>query len=307
MSTSFVFEKSHIVLKNQQNWPIARKELIAAVMSERLLLNASNALQLPDCALHAWCDSKVFLQWIRNPDLRLSKFIVRQIDVIHHLSLPDDWNYCSTDENPADVATRPVTVATSKDRLKLWLEGPEYLKNIRETKPIAIQVKQVTATPATTTTSEGTLQHLIEAAPDWYTLKKRVRYLMAFTKYFCKKHAKNAGDKFAKPRLDAAYLDKAEKHLIAYVQRQSFGPVMEKLSENSPDCFEEIIKKLSLKTGKKNQSQKYLKDLRTLQSLRPRLRPDGILCVEGRLEAADLPTDEKNPLILPFKHASPGC
>ena len=140
-------------------------------MSVRLLHDASNALQLPDCTLQAWCDSKVVLQWIRNPDLRLSKFIARRIDVIHHLSLPDDWNYCSTDENPADVATRPVTAATSKDRLKLWLEGPEYLKNIQGTEPIAIQVKQVTAT---TTTSEGTLQHLIEAAPDWYTLKKRV-------------------------------------------------------------------------------------------------------------------------------------
>ena len=34
---------------------------------------------------------------------------------------------------------------------------------------------------------------------------------MAFTKYFFKKHAKNAGEKFAKPRLDAAYLDKAKK------------------------------------------------------------------------------------------------
>ena len=103
-------------------------------------------------------------------------------------------------------------------------------------------------------------------------------------------------------RLDCAALCEhliAEKHLIAYVQKQSFGPVMEKLSENSPDCFEEIIKKLSLKTGKK----KYLKDLLTLRCLRPRLRPDGILCVEGRLKAADLPTDEKNPLILPFKHA----
>ena len=143
------------------------------------------------------------------------------------MSLPDDWNYCSTDENPAHVATRPVTEATSKHRLKLWLEGPEYLKNIRGTEPIAVQVKPVTATPATTTISDGgTLQHLIEAAPDWYTLKNRVRYLMAFTKYFCKKHAKNAGEKFAKPRSDAAYMDKVEKHLIAYVQRQSFGPVI---------------------------------------------------------------------------------
>ena len=75
---------------------------------------------------------------------------------------------------------------------------------------------------------------------------------MTFTKYFCNKHAKNAGEKFVKPRLNAVYLENAEKHLITYVQRQSFGPGMEKLSENSPDRFEEIIKKLSLKAEKKN-------------------------------------------------------
>ena len=116
--------------------------------------------------------------------------------------LTDDWNYYSANENPADVATRPVTVVTSKDRLKL------YQKNIRGTEPFVVQVKQATAT---TTISEGTLQHLIEAAPDWCSLKKRVGYHMAFTKYFFKNHAKNAGKKFAKPRLDAAYLDKAKK------------------------------------------------------------------------------------------------
>ena len=119
---------------------------------------------------------------------------------------------------------------------------------------------------------------------------------MALTKYFCNKHAKNAGEKFAKPRLNAAYLENAEKHLITYVQRPSFGPDMEKLSEKSPDRFEEIIKKLSLKAGKKNQSQKYLKYPLTLRSFRPRIRLDGILCVEGILEAADLPTDKKNSL-----------
>ena len=50
VSTSFVFGNSHIVLENLQNWPIARKELIAAVMSVKFLHGASNGLQLPDCS-----------------------------------------------------------------------------------------------------------------------------------------------------------------------------------------------------------------------------------------------------------------
>ena len=45
--TAFVFEKSRIVLLCQQNWAIARKELVAAVMSAELLDTAAKALKLP--------------------------------------------------------------------------------------------------------------------------------------------------------------------------------------------------------------------------------------------------------------------
>jgi len=76
-SVSFVFGKSRVVLRNQQNWAIARKELVAAVMSAELMKAASDALQLPDCTQFFWCDSKVVLQWIKNPELRLAKFIYR--------------------------------------------------------------------------------------------------------------------------------------------------------------------------------------------------------------------------------------
>ena len=40
---SFVFGKSHIVLRSQQNWAIARKELVAAVTSVELMKSASDA------------------------------------------------------------------------------------------------------------------------------------------------------------------------------------------------------------------------------------------------------------------------
>ena len=43
----FVYGKSRVVLIHQQNWPIARKELIAAVMSAELMASAAKALGLP--------------------------------------------------------------------------------------------------------------------------------------------------------------------------------------------------------------------------------------------------------------------
>ena len=61
-STSFVFGKSRIILRHQQNWPIGRKELVAAVISVKLLDDAFKALRLPKCTKHFWSDSKVVLQ-----------------------------------------------------------------------------------------------------------------------------------------------------------------------------------------------------------------------------------------------------
>ena len=43
---AFVYGKSRVILIHQQNWPIARKELVAAVMSAELMASAAKALGL---------------------------------------------------------------------------------------------------------------------------------------------------------------------------------------------------------------------------------------------------------------------
>ena len=136
-STSFVFGKSRIILRHQQNWPIGRKELVAAVMSVKLLDDAFQALRLPKCTKHFWSDSKVVLQWILNPNLRLPKFIARRIEIIHRLSNLNNWKYCATDANPADVATRPLT-KSFYTRIEFWLKGPKFLT---QRKPTLIELQ----------------------------------------------------------------------------------------------------------------------------------------------------------------------
>ena len=96
-----VFGESRVVLKQQQNWPIAKKELFAAVISIELIAKAVDALQLQKC-------QKFLLQWLSNPELRLEKFTSRRIDRILLHSRPHKWHFCSTDDNPADVAYRPL-------------------------------------------------------------------------------------------------------------------------------------------------------------------------------------------------------
>ena len=103
-----MFGKSRVVLKHQQSWPIAKKELFAAVVSVDLMSQAQKVLQVPHCQKFFWCDSKVVMQWISNPDLRLEKFTARRIDRILLYSQSEEWHFCPTLQNSADVATRPI-------------------------------------------------------------------------------------------------------------------------------------------------------------------------------------------------------
>ena len=215
---SFVFGESHIVLRSQQYWAIARKELVAAVTSVELMKSASDALQLPKCTQHFWCDSKVVLQWISNPELRLPKFVARRIDIINRLSRPNQGKYCATDNNPADVATLPMTASTSSARMQLWLKGQVKIKT--DTSFVLVREARITTalSNGTVPKTRGTLYQMIEAAPNWYILKKKVAYLTAFTDFLLKRKRR---ERFEKPKLDGPYLERAMKRLVIYTQMRT--------------------------------------------------------------------------------------
>ena len=144
---AIVFGRSKVVLRNQDSWPIARKELVAAVTTAELSKQALNALELPGCKLYFWCDSCNVLQWIQNKDLRLDKFISRRrIAKILLYSEPESWRYCNTSVNAADVASRPDGVKKSELH-KLWFYGPEFLRQSEEIPVVessAVSIKIVT-------------------------------------------------------------------------------------------------------------------------------------------------------------------
>ena len=138
--------RSKVVLRNQNSWPIARKELVAAVTTVELSKQALNALELPGCKLYFWCDSRNVLQWIQNRDLRLDKFISCRITKIVLYSELESWRYCHPSVNPEDVASRRDGVKKSESR-KLWFNGLEFLRQsdkIRVVESSAVSVKRVT-------------------------------------------------------------------------------------------------------------------------------------------------------------------
>ena len=77
---------------------------------------------------------------------------------------------------------------------------------------------------------------MIESAPDLYTLKKRVAYLIAFKQYIVAKLQKRH---LCKPKPNADYLDNAFMDVVKFVQRTNFGAAIKPL-QKSLDAYDLI-------------------------------------------------------------------
>ena len=191
---SFLLGKSRLVLSNQSNWVISRKELEAAQICSELMLLASKALHRYRCSIHFWTDSQVVLKWIVNPDLHLARFVKRRVDKILVVSSREAWNYVITSVNPADVGTRESSVKHA-DAVNLWLNGPVFLRmegiepRTQDTCPI---VRVVTVNEKSLIDrGKSSFERLIESCPDLYSLKKRAAYLTAFKEFVFTKAKKD--------------------------------------------------------------------------------------------------------------------
>ena len=212
----------------------------AARLCSELVFAVSKSLQHLSCSFHLWTDSQVALKWIVNPDLHLPRFVKRRVDKIHLMTSACDWNYVQGCLNPADVGTREGSVRNS-DSFTLWLRGPPFLlQGSLEPKPVspAVVVRSASINlDLLSLKSDACLDRIIESAPDLYTLKKRVAYLIAFKQYIVAKSQKR---NLCKPKLDADYLDNAFMEVVKFVQKTHFGTAIKLLQEKSSDAYDLI-------------------------------------------------------------------
>ncbi|XP_062846427.1 uncharacterized protein LOC134325915 isoform X2 [Trichomycterus rosablanca] len=111
---------------------IPRLELTAAVVSVTVSNMLKEELSYTNVEEFFWTDSKVVLGYINNDARRFHTFVANRVQKIRHCSNPQQWAYISTDENPADNASRGRTI----DELlsSNWFTGPKFLWE-KEIKP----------------------------------------------------------------------------------------------------------------------------------------------------------------------------
>ncbi|XP_078495844.1 uncharacterized protein LOC144751858 [Ciona intestinalis] len=271
---------------------IPRLELAAAVLAVKADKWLRSQLNFPNCESIFWTDSCAVRQSICNVGKRFHTFVANRLAKIHRQTVPSQWKHVNSKLNPADIASRGMSVQNLiKSR---WLKGPTFLWQTEEFWPKPPEAKRVIPNEfqpidrkpiaVNLCTQLESTDRLIDRYSSLEKLKVSVAWLMRYKSYLRQKGSVTTG------KLNTAELNTAENEVIKYVQRQAFASVIEFISSETADVQSDRCSRRKLK-----------RQSRWMSKLNPML-VGGILRIGGRLENAMIAFDLKHPVILPYDH-----
>ncbi len=241
-----------------------------------------------------WTDSTCVIKYIRSNDKRFHTFVANRVAVIHDGSSPSQWKYVSSEANPADDASRGLTVSSviKKNR---WINGPDFLwqhesswpaqpTTVKEIPDDDPEIKrEIQAHFVVSNAGIDSMNQLFGNFSSWSRLKKIIAWVLRYRerlKASCKRRKRGSllvlkSSEVSEP-ISVDEIDRAEKEVLKFVQRQSF---QEEIS-----CLNEKRKGNESDDSKNNKQKKSLiKKSSAIYKLDP-VKIDGLLCVGGRLK-----------------------
>ncbi|XP_044160410.1 uncharacterized protein LOC122945403 [Bufo gargarizans] len=119
----FVFGKAKLAPKPDHTIP--RLELCGTVLAVEIADFIQQELGVDIAEVQYYTDSKVVLGYIHNRTKRFYVYVSNRIERIRRSSKPEQWHYVPSELNPADHATRPMSIGSFTN--STWLTGPEFL------------------------------------------------------------------------------------------------------------------------------------------------------------------------------------
>ena len=275
---------------------IPRLELLAALVGTRLMVFVQKALNLTSPTVFFWTDSMDVIYWISCQKPR-KVFVENRVAAILQSSRVDQWRHVRGEDNPADLGTRGLSLA-SLTSCVTWWQGPKFILNgvesvnmspvpvepgdsaRQEMKPIkaarrieACGVRQQPEQQAGQSPNPD-VGHQLFAVTDCSSLKQAVnRY--AWVLRFVTNVRRQRSERETCPQLTPEERKHALRQLIGEAQRRHFASELTALNNNRP---------LPVKSP--------------LTKLHPQIGPDGILESIPR-------TNEQPIVILPeFAHVT---
>ncbi len=177
---------------------IPRAELLGAHLLAKLLTHVSSLLVIKDECLYAWTDSAIVLHWLAKDSSQLKdRFVANRVQACHDLLPRTKWKHVSTDNNPADLASRGVS-ASDLVHSQLWWSGPQWLSqapdywpnSLLAKPPEAIQVLKISQPIAMDSTQISFLNRLWSRFSSFHLLVRVVAWIFRFYDRLKKKSSK---------------------------------------------------------------------------------------------------------------------
>ena len=267
----FVIGKSKVAPTHGHTIP--RLELCAAVVATELCNFVREHLIVRADSVSYYTDSQIVLGYINNTSRRFHIYVCNRIDRILKHSTKSQWNYVATECNPADQATRPISVQKMKN--SLWLEGPINFLNkcqTRENHELVCPDMDSEVYPEIKTLKTCAPiclgSHRFTRFSKWSAL---VRAMSTLKKFMSRKQNDL--------RSNVDFQNESEFLLIKEAQKEYY--------QTEIDCLK---------------NKKSLPKDSALISLDPALNKHGLLVVGGRLRNSGLSSLEKHPYIVSSKH-----
>ena len=300
--SALVLGKSRLFSQTQVNrFSIARKELLALCMGVDLLKQCKLYLTRPISQVFIWVDSMTVIKWCQCSSKELAQFVRNRVDKILTIAEGLCPQYVKTFDNPADVASRGLSVKGKKEA-EMWAKGPPFLRqpseswkfdfNPPEVDEEAVQVEMV-CRPVRLNHIQvsDSRNHLLETLAESSSAMEAEKSLVKLSQCFFALHAgwsadSSRGDSGAMTRLDARLL------VVKMAQNECLKEIIQGMS--SGYTFEQAFSKLPARD-----KSPYLVQLRKFF---PVLDQNGLLRIGGRLDNAELAAQFKHPVVLPHRH-----
>ena len=100
--------KTKITPKGSFKLTIPKLELQAAELLSKLIDKVTNSLKISKSEVVAFSDSEVALAWMKGDLNRWTPFVQNRVRKITKVISRENWKYCPTKLNPANLATRGI-------------------------------------------------------------------------------------------------------------------------------------------------------------------------------------------------------
>ncbi len=245
------------------------------------------------------------LRYIHNENRRFQTFVANRINIIRSASKVSRWRYIGTKLNPADYASRGLTVNTFLKR-KTWIDGPDFLREpphcwsnppsklILFPDDPELRKEMVTMNVAMKDNFDATTC-LMNYFSTWMRLKRAVAWLLRLKSILSELHKKR------KVKAEQS------RHTMTTRKGKQENPDSYVLSVQDMEDAEVAIIRFCQKQGYLQEITCFQKGMKNVGRSSPIYKLDpvldnGILRVGGRLSKMAMPTEQKHPAILPKNH-----